>query len=302
MAANAAATQPQLRAIQAPLPFHFSLVAGAIAGTTEILTMYPLDVVKTRLQLAVGAQQRTSIVGTFRHIIKTEGFGTLYRGIVPPILVEAPKRAIKFGANEQYTALYKSKFGWQSGSQLAVLTGVSAGITEAFIVATPELIKIRMQDNRNAGKYTGTAQCISTIFKEEGFRAFFRGLEATMWRHAVWNGGYFGVISTVRDIVPVAETKEGVLMRNFVCGAIGGTFATILNCPFDVVKTRIQSQLAAPYKYRGALPSLGLVLREEGPRALYKGFVPKVLRLGPGGGILLVVFETVSGYMRKHFM
>lgn len=34
--------------------------------------------------------------------------------------------------------------------------------------------------------------------------------------------------------------------------------------------------------------------------ALYKGFVPKVLRLGPGGGILLVVFEVVTTVMRKH--
>ena len=32
-----------------------------------------------------------------------------------------------------------------------------------------------------------------------------------------------------------------------------------------------------------------LVAKEEGFEALYKGFVPKVLRLGPGGGILLVV-------------
>lgn len=33
--------------------------------------------------------------------------------------------------------------------------------------------------------------------------------------------------------------------------------------------------------------------------ALYKGFLPKVLRLGPGGGILLVVFDAVSNMMRK---
>ena len=30
----------------------------------------------------------------------------LYRGILPPILVETPKRAIKFSANEQYGTLY----------------------------------------------------------------------------------------------------------------------------------------------------------------------------------------------------
>jgi solute carrier family 25 2-oxodicarboxylate transporter 21 len=32
-------------------------------------------------------------------------------------------------------------------------------------------------------------------------------------------------------------------------------------------------------------------------RALYKGYVPKVLRLGPGGGILKVVFDKVSQFL-----
>ncbi|KAI8817778.1 uncharacterized protein EV422DRAFT_570242 [Fimicolochytrium jonesii] len=65
---------------------------------------------------------------------------------------------------------------------------------------------------------------------------------------------------------------------------------------------KLKAKLSTQPCWASALPSLGLVLREEGPRALYKGFVPKVLCLRPGGGILLVVFKTVSGYMRKHFM
>jgi solute carrier family 25 2-oxodicarboxylate transporter 21 len=36
--------------------------------------------------------------------------------------------------------------------------------------------------------------------------------------------------------------------------------------------------------------------------AMYKGFLPKVLRLGPGGGILLVVFDAVSNAMRKMYL
>ncbi|KAI9006698.1 hypothetical protein CLU79DRAFT_672851, partial [Phycomyces nitens] len=69
---------------------------------------------------------------------------------------------------------------------------------------------------------------------------------------------------------------------------------------FDVVKTRIQGHSGdGPRRYNWTLPSIALVAREEGVRALYKGFVPKVLRLGPGGGILLVVFETVSNFIRR---
>ena len=40
-------------------------------------------------------------------------------------------------------------------------------------------------------------------------------------------------------------------------------------------------------------------MREEGPAALYKGFAPKVLRLAPGGGILLLVVEFTLGVFRK---
>jgi len=47
-------------------------------------------------------------------------------------------------------------------------------------------------------------------------------------------------------------------------------------------------------KYNWTLPALKTIVQEEGFGALYKGFIPKVLRLGPGGGILLVVFDGVN--------
>lgn len=191
---------------------------------------------------------------------------------------------------------------------LSVLTGVSAGITEAFVVVSFELVKIRMQDKANAGRYKNTLDCVAKIFREEGPLAFFKGLEATVWRHAAWNGGYFGVIHGVREALPKSDTSQGNLLRNFVAGSIGGTVGTILNTPFDVVKTRIQNQSTGNIgagqvpKYNWTLSSLAVIAREEGAASLYKGFVPKVLRLGPGGGILLVVFDAVSAMMRKHWL
>ena len=44
---------------------------------------------------------------------------------------------------------------------------------------------------------------------------------------------------------------------------------------------------------------LVMIMREEGPAALYKGFIPKVLRLAPGGGVLLLVVEFTLEIFRK---
>lgn len=46
-------------------------------------------------------------------------------------------------------------------------------------------------------------------------------------------------------------------------GAMGGTIGTMLNTPFDVVKTRIQNSEVGT-KYVWTLPSLGTIAREEG--------------------------------------
>ena len=138
-----------------------SFAAGAIAGVSEVLTMYPLDVVKTRSQLLVGKS-----IGTFAtlgNIVKQEGVSRLYRGIIPPIFMEAPKRATKFAANDMWGQFYRKLFDIQKTTQsLSVLTGASAGATESFIVVPFDLVKIRLQDKKSAHLYLGMFHCRSS--------------------------------------------------------------------------------------------------------------------------------------------
>jgi solute carrier family 25 2-oxodicarboxylate transporter 21 len=56
-----------------------SFVAGAVAGITEILMLYPLDVIKTRAQLSTAKSE--GMIGAFKTIVKKEGTAALYRGI-----------------------------------------------------------------------------------------------------------------------------------------------------------------------------------------------------------------------------
>lgn len=100
------------------------------------------------------------------------------------------------------------------------------------------------------------------------------GMGSTLWRHGVWSGAYFGSIGYIKTFLN--NKVENTNTLNFIAGIIGGTFGTVLNTPFDVVKTRIQNNA-----YKGStLGGLVFIARTEGRRALWKGFVPKVLRLG----------------------
>jgi len=290
-----------------PLPFVYQFAAGAIAGVSEILVMYPLDVVKTRVQLqtgkGTGAESYNGMVDCFQKIVKNEGFSRLYRGISAPILMEAPKRATKFAANDEWGKVWRNAFNAPKMTQpLSILTGASAGATEAFVVVPFELVKIRMQDKASAGKYNGAMDCVLKTVRQEGVLSLYQGLESTMWRHILWNAGYFGCIFQVRQLLPKADNKKGQMTNDLISGSVGGTVGTMLNTPMDVVKSRIQNTPKVPGqvpKYNWAWPAVFTVAREEGFSALYKGFLPKVLRLGPGGGILLVVFTGVMDMFRK---
>ncbi|KAG5437281.1 hypothetical protein PCANB_001074 [Pneumocystis canis] len=278
--------------------FSVTFLAGAIAGVSEILVMYPLDVVKTRFQLAVGKSEYSGMMDCLVSIVKKEGASRLYRGIVPPVLMEAPKRATKFSANDQWGKFYRNIFKREKMDQtLSLITGATAGATESLVVVPFELIKIRLQDKTSASKYKSTFDCVRKIINTEGPFAFYNGLEATMLRHVMWNSGYFGVIFMVQEKIRSFSWKTDERFNNFIAGTLGGISGTLLNTPFDVAKSRIQNTPKIPGqipKYNWTIPSLCVIYKEEGFRALYKGFIPKVIRLGPGGGILLVVFDQTS--------
>jgi solute carrier family 25 2-oxodicarboxylate transporter 21 len=83
--------------------------------------------------------------------------------------------------------------------------------------------------------------------------------------------------------------------NDLVAGFVGGVVGTTFNTPLDVVKSRIQSVAKTPgvrQKYAWAWPSLGVMAREE-------GYVAKILRFGPGGGVLLVVYSGVVDWLGR---
>lgn len=274
------------------LSFLEHVVAGGGAGIVEILVMYPTDVLKTRFQLATGGE-RPNLVKTVQAMMKADGAGIFYRGIFAPILSEAPKRAVKFSTNEYYRKVFADKQGkltfWRYFA-----AGASAGMTEAIVNCPFEVVKVRMQAPESKTLYTTTLDCAKKIITQEGPFAVYKGFEPQLWRNAFWNGPYFA-------IGPILKEKMGAKSKvsTAIAGMIAGAIATLFNTPLDVVKSRMQNQKLGQNKYNWAFPSLVTVLKEEGITACYKGLGMRLLRLGPGGGIMLVTFDYISDLLRE---
>ncbi|KAJ0984048.1 hypothetical protein J5N97_002404 [Dioscorea zingiberensis] len=81
-------------------PALISLVCGSLSGIASSTATFPLDLVRRRKQLeGVGGRARvynSGLLGTFRHIIHTEGLRGLYRGILPEYYKVVPSVGIVF--------------------------------------------------------------------------------------------------------------------------------------------------------------------------------------------------------------
>jgi solute carrier family 25 (mitochondrial 2-oxodicarboxylate transporter), member 21 len=257
-----------------------TLFAGASAGLLELMIMFPLDVVKTRMQLAA-EKGGAGVLGSLRAIVAEGGVGRLYRGIAAPMVQEPIKRSIKFTGNQFYSSLLPD-----DNLQSRFASGWLAGCTECFGIAPFEVVKVRMQASNRVTAYTSVPHCASEILKHEGVMGFTRGLESSLWRQGSWNSAYFSTIWYLKkgpmhidDEATAGKSK--VMARNFAAGFVGGSLGTIVNTPFDVVVSRMRNVLPGEVSpYRWAFQSLALIAKEEGFGALYKGFGPKIMRLG----------------------
>lgn len=140
-------------------------------------------------------------------------------------MLEAPKRAVKFAANDFWGKTYRSAMGVDKMTQgLSVLTGCSAGATESIVVVPFELVKIRLQDKNSI--YKGPMDVVSQIVKKEGLLGLYAGLEPTFWRC---------VLFLFESLDAAAYSRLTKYARNVLTVTSRGTEATLVaSSKFDL--------------------------------------------------------------------
>lgn len=108
---------------------HFAL--GSIAGAFGAFMVYPIDLVKTRMQnqrsSRVGDRMYNNSIDCARKVIRNEGFTGLYSGVLPQLIGVAPEKAIKLTVNDLVRGAFTHKDTGKIWYPYEILAGGSAG-------------------------------------------------------------------------------------------------------------------------------------------------------------------------------
>ncbi|XP_020279971.1 calcium-binding mitochondrial carrier protein Aralar1 isoform X2 [Pseudomyrmex gracilis] len=274
----------------------YRFVLGSIAGAVGATAVYPIDLVKTRMQ-----NQRTgSFIGElmyknsfdcFKKVIRHEGIFGLYRGLMPQLMGVAPEKAIKLTVND----FVRDKFMNKNGNiplYGEIISGACAGGSQVIFTNPLEIVKIRLQV---AGEIAGGSKVRAwTVVKELGLFGLYKGARACFLRDIPFSAIYFPMYSHTKARL-ADEGGYNTPLSLLVSGAIAGVPAAALVTPADVIKTRLQVVAReGQTTYNGLLDCAKKIYKEEGPRAFWKGATARVFRSSPQFGVTLFTYELLQ--------
>lgn len=276
----------------------YSFFLGGIAGAFGATTVYPIDLVKTRMQ-----NQRSTVVGQLMYknsldcvkkVFRNEGLLGFYRGIGPQLVGVAPEKAIKLTVNDFVRRHFSDPETGRIKVPFELLAGGTAGGCQVIFTNPLEIVKIRLQVQ---GQLGGVKRGAGHIIRELGLVGLYKGATACLLRDIPFSAIYFTTYSHLKKDVfhEGYNNKKLSFWETLGAAGIAGMPAAYLTTPADVVKTRLQVEARkGESNYKGLIDAFRKILAEEGPKALFKGGPARVLRSSPQFGFTLLAYESLQ--------
>ncbi|XP_057443746.1 mitochondrial adenine nucleotide transporter ADNT1-like isoform X2 [Lotus japonicus] len=299
-----------------------SLVAGGIAGGVSRTAVAPLERLKILLQVQNphNIKYKGTIQG-LKYIWRTEGFRGMFKGNGTNCARIVPNSAVKFFSYEEASKGILWLYQRQTGNEEAQLTpvlrlgaGACAGIIAMSATYPMDLVRgrITVQTDASPRQYRGMFHALSTVFREEGPRALYKGWLPSVIGVIPYVGLNFSVYESLKDWLirykplGIAQDSELSVTTRLACGAAAGTVGQTVAYPLDVIRRRMQmvgwkdaaSVVAGEGKgkaeYTGMVDAFKKTIKYEGFGALYTGLVPNSVKVVPSIAIAFVTYEMVK--------
>ncbi|KAK6335348.1 Fe(2+) transporter [Orbilia brochopaga] len=275
-----------------------NLLAGAFAGIMEHTVMYPVDAIKTRMQIVnpAGATAYTGIANAVSQISATEGARTLWRGISSVVVGAGPAHAVYFATYE----FVKHNLGGNVGNEhhpIAVATaGACATIASDALMNPFDVIKQRMQMRNST--YGTVYNCARTVYAREGLRAFYVSYPTTLAMTIPFTAIQFTAYESLSKVLNPKKKYDP--LTHCLSGGLAGAIAAGLTTPLDVIKTLLQTRGNSPdlriRNCNSLFDAARIINEREGARGFLRGLRPRIVNAMPSTAICWTSYEMAKFY------
>ncbi|XP_042172215.1 calcium-binding mitochondrial carrier protein SCaMC-3 isoform X2 [Oncorhynchus tshawytscha] len=174
-----------------------------------------------------------------------------------------------------------------------LVAGAMAGAVSRTGTAPLDRLKVFLQVHGSSSRGINLWTGLRGMVQEGGVRALWRGNGINVLKIAPESAIKFMAYEQIKWLIR-GRNEAGTLrvQERFIAGSLAGATAQTIIYPMEVLKTRLT--LRKTGQYSGIVDCARQILRKEGVRAFYRGYVPNTLGIIPYAGIDLAVYETLK--------
>eukprot|EP01104_Vermistella_antarctica_P015729 TRINITY_DN5231_c0_g1_i2.p1 TRINITY_DN5231_c0_g1~~TRINITY_DN5231_c0_g1_i2.p1 ORF type:complete len:461 (+),score=56.68 TRINITY_DN5231_c0_g1_i2:306-1688(+) len=197
----------------------------------------------------------------------------------------------------------KAKNGLLYNPLLPLLAGGCARFIGTACRTPFDIVKARLQvqGSLEQQKYRGTFHAFRTIVHSEGIGGLWTGYASSLMRDVPFASIYFTSYEYCKFAqVRAMEGGKLTAKNHLLAGAGAGCIAAIFTIPFDVVKTRLQTQATLPLeeqRYKGVRDCFSKIYRDEGARGFTRGLWPRLFYLTPSASLIFTFYEQYKNLL-----
>ncbi|EIW72314.1 hypothetical protein TREMEDRAFT_66814 [Tremella mesenterica DSM 1558] len=295
-----------------------NMLAGAMAGISEHAVIFPVDSIKTRMQVLPSLSPSTllqpirngiasppvsapltTITQHVRSISTTEGLRSLWRGVASVIMGAGPAHAAHFGMYEFVREISGGrKEGWWGVGGTA-LAAAAATISNDALMNPFDVIKQRMQIQNSP--HRSVFSCARSVYATEGLAAFYVSYPTTLTMTVPFTAVQFSAYESLKSLLNPSGAYSP--LTHVVAGGVAGGVAAAVTTPLDVAKTLLQTRgTSNDPRIRNAssmAEALRIIRERDGLRGLRRGMLPRVLTVAPSTAISWMSYEFFKVLIRQ---
>ncbi|XP_064188164.1 mitochondrial adenyl nucleotide antiporter SLC25A24 isoform X2 [Anguilla rostrata] len=172
-----------------------------------------------------------------------------------------------------------------------LLSGAMAGAVSRTGTAPLDRMKVFMQVHSSKSNKISIVGGFKLMLDEGGVTSLWRGNGVNVLKIAPETAIKFMAYEQYKKLLSSDSGKVRTHER-FVAGSLAGATAQTVIYPMEVMKTRLT--LRKTGQYSGMFDCAKKILKKEGVKAFYKGYIPNILGIIPYAGIDLAVYESLK--------